>query len=534
LLSKWPIRNKLLLGAILLLTIVSALSASGYYGLYAYRSLVKGVGLRSAELPLASDLSTRSSDLRVTLSRLKGPREFVNDPGAETGAISSERPMLRLRFESELDAFNENLDSYRATLIQNAELDASAIRDDSGERAALTRIDAAVDDIRRLYRDGDWILDKQNHRMIDDLAAQVDRLHQLVAKLPSHLSDRFRATQTSVTLKYRTAIAIFWVTSIGALIAFGIFVRYFYQWIFRPLRILINGSRRVAQGQFDHRIQLDTEDEMAELAGALNNMTARFQATRDDLDRQVQERTKQVVRSEQLASVGFLAAGVAHEINNPLSAIAMAAESLQGRKAEPLTKADHEHAKIAFQYLDMIQREAFRCRQITDKLLDFSRGQDAPRCRNDLAAIISEVLSMVQHMSKFRDRKIEFPCSKPCNIDINGSEIKQVILNLIANALESMESGGTLRINLIEQTDQVVVSVEDDGCGMTPEVIENLFEPFFTRKKNGKGTGLGMSISHRIISDYGGTIEAFSEGPGCGSTFHVHLPRQAAGSDVAA
>ncbi len=111
-------------------------------------------------------------------------------------------------------------------------------------------------------------------------------------------------------------------------------MRLSYRWIFRPLRMLIAGSRRVAAGEFGYRIRLDTDDEMAELAKALNDMTARFQEIRDDLDRQVQERTKQVVRSEQLASVGFLAAGVAHEINNPLASIAMCAESLEGRFRE--------------------------------------------------------------------------------------------------------------------------------------------------------------------------------------------------------
>ena len=98
--------------------------------------------------------------------------------------------------------------------------------------------------------------------------------------------------------------------------------------------MLIEGSRRVAAGEFGYRIKLDTRDEMSELADAMNDMTARFQAIRDDLDRQVQERTKQVVRSEQLASVGFLAAGVAHEINNPLASIALCAESLEGRLHE--------------------------------------------------------------------------------------------------------------------------------------------------------------------------------------------------------
>src|SRR5664279_3571883 len=129
-----------------------------------------------------------------------------------------------------------------------------------------------------------------------------------------------------------------------------LFVRLFYQWIFRPLKILIKGSRRVASGQFQYRIKLESNDEMSELAAAMNDMTARFQDIRDDLDRQVQDRTKQVVRSEQLASVGFLAAGVAHEINNPLASIALCAESLESRFAE-LTPADDDQYTVIKHYL---------------------------------------------------------------------------------------------------------------------------------------------------------------------------------------
>ena len=136
--------------------------------------------------------------------------------------------------------------------------------------------------------------------------------------------------------QYRTLIIGTWITSISAALVFALFMRLFYRWIFLPLGVLIDGSRQVAAGDFNYRIHLQTHDEMAELAEAMNDMTARFQAIRDDLDRQVQERTKQVVRSEQLASVGFLAAGVAHEINNPLASIAMCAESLEGRIGEML------------------------------------------------------------------------------------------------------------------------------------------------------------------------------------------------------
>jgi signal transduction histidine kinase len=252
------------------------------------------------------------------------------------------------------------------------------------------------------------------------------------------------------------------------------------------------------------------------------------------LDRQVRERVRQLVRSERLAGIGFLAAGVAHEINNPLSAITIAADSMEDRLDEALSQADQDQADLFRQYFQMIQREASRCQQITNKLLDFARGEEAQRSRYDVTALVSEVLAMVQHMSKFRDRNIEFDDSRPCYAEVNGPEIKQVVLNLVSNALESMELDGTLQIEIIEQTDYVVLRMQDDGCGMTEEVIEHLFEPFFTNRRDGTGTGLGLSISHRIIADHGGSIDAHSDGPGQGTIFHVCLPREASNPNVAA
>ena len=512
------IRRKMVVGLALVLVMLITLSLSAISGLNSYHNVIREFDFNINQAP-------RRSELSAAIGLLFEPL-LLPDPKTAEAARSQQR-----EFEDQLELSRAEFVKFHHKLRDLPPTPAVLARRPITE-GLLQKVYKQLDELDRLHKS----LGNSQSRsgVVHTMLRHMGNLEALIQDENLDYQDGLNNTLQHADSVYLSRFQLIGWTSAVVIILFLGLMGYGHISIFAPLRRLHQGALRVAQGDFDYRLELTSHDEMAELANSFNKMTARFQEITQDLDRQVRERSKQLVRSERLAGIGFLAAGVAHEINNPLSAIAMAAESLQGRKAEPLTKADHEHAKIAFQYLDMIQREAFRCRQITDKLLDFSRGQDAPRCRNDLAAIISEVLSMVQHMSKFRDRKIEFPCSKPCNIDINGSEIKQVILNLIANALESMESGGTLRINLIEQTDQVVVSVEDDGCGMTPEVIENLFEPFFTRKKNGKGTGLGMSISHRIISDYGGTIEAFSEGPGCGSTFHVHLPRQAAGSDVAA
>jgi signal transduction histidine kinase len=286
---------------------------------------------------------------------------------------------------------------------------------------------------------------------------------------------------------------------------------------------------------------------MAELAKALNDMTARFQEIRDDLDRQVQVRTKQVVRSEQLASVGFLAAGVAHEINNPLASIAMCAESLEGRFRETLDENDSRQAVVA-NYLRMIQNEAFRCKGITEKLLDFSRTGPVKRENADLGELIRGVIEMLRHLGKYQRKQIAFDSAAAVVAEVNPQEMKQVVLNLLTNALDSLDDGGIVRVHLESTGDgpnfrghrpgtaaqqwsamvdengtvplaaprYAVLTVADNGCGMTSDVQEHLFEPFFTRR--------GLSITYRIIADHGGAIEAHSAGVGQGSTFRVRLP----------
>jgi len=238
-----------------------------------------------------------------------------------------------------------------------------------------------------------------------------------------------------------------------------------------------------------------------------------------------------VVRSEQLASVGFLAAGVAHEINNPLASIALCAESLEDRLGDIITgddaKPDGEHnSEIAIlrEYLRMMQDEAFRCKEITEQLLDFSRLGDVEKQTTDLTELVKTVIEMVKHIGKYKAKTIDFQASEPLYGSVNAQEMKQVVLNLLTNALDSLDPGGQVTLSLRSESHRAALIVQDDGCGMTAEVREHLFEPFFTRRRDGQGTGLGMSITYRIVTDHGGDIVAHSDGPGKGSTITVSLP----------
>ncbi len=511
-LAKWPIRNKLLVGVGLLTVLVVTLSASGIIGVYAYRSLVRSLHNRAAELPLAAELAERISDLRVSATGTATPSHAAPADELPTQSLTP-----RDRFSVSFDAVQAAFDSYTAQLDQNDQ-DDFPIDDRSKERAVARQMRDTIADLADFTEKSAWPLSPP---AVERLNQRMNSAEKLAGQLPSFLYRRMRDLADEVRGRYHTLFLLTGMTSILALLTFGLLVHFFYRWVFRPLQVLHTGSRVVAGGNFSYRIRLDSNDEMAELAESLNDMTSRFQAIRDDLDHQVQMRTRQVVRSEQLASVGFLAAGVAHEINNPLASIAMCAESLEGRLAE-IAPGENEQSTLVRRYLHMIQTEAFRCKEITEKLLDFSRLGDVQHQPTDLSELIQGVIEMVRHLGKYQKKQIRFSPAGPIVVKVNAQEIKQVVLNMITNALDAVDVGGNLSIDLHTSGQFAELIFADNGCGMTQDVLDHLFEPFFTRRRGGQGTGLGLSIVYRIVTEHGGQIEAVrAAGPSKGSQFHI-------------
>jgi signal transduction histidine kinase len=357
------------------------------------------------------------------------------------------------------------------------------------------------------------------------LQARLDRLRDSASRLPDDLYRDQLALLNNAKGRYLSSRAMVWTGATAVVFMLAGLSRLIHRWVVHPVRLLHRGVRRVGRNQFDYRIDIATGDEMQALAEAFNDMTARLSATYADLERQISERSKQLVRSERLASVGFLAAGVAHEINNPLAAIAFGSEALEMRLGGLLPPdAESSDARTARNYIRMIQEEAFRCKGITERLLDFSRCTEIQRQRVNLVELVQTVADMIRHMGKYKGKTIQFNPREAVFAHADAQEIKQVVLNLVVNAMESMDVGGTLRIEARTVAGQAVLTLRDDGCGMTAEVLENIFEPFFTRRRGGKGTGLGLSITHRIIAQHGGEITAQSQGEGRGSTFEITLP----------
>jgi two-component system NtrC family sensor kinase len=172
----------------------------------------------------------------------------------------------------------------------------------------------------------------------------------------------------------------------------------------------------------------------------------------------------------------------------------------------------------------MIQKEAFRCKQITEKLLDFSRSGDPERQLTDMRELVAGVLEMVRHLGRHDNKNVELIKGEPVIAEVCPQEMKQVVLNLITNGLDSVESGGRVTVTVAANGPNAEIVVVDNGCGMTEEVRQHLFEPFFTRRRSGQGTGLGLSITYRIVAEHGGQIIVHSAGVGKGSRFTVTLP----------
>jgi two-component system NtrC family sensor kinase len=232
---------------------------------------------------------------------------------------------------------------------------------------------------------------------------------------------------------------------------------------------------------------------------------------------------RQMLLTERLTTAGRLAAGVAHELNNPLATIAGCAESLLARSREDPLAARPEMDDFR-RYLGIIEEEAYRCRDITSGLLQLTREPGRHRTPVDLNAVVARAVDLLSHQSRFAGRHFatELGPDLPAVVG-NEGQLLQVFLGIGANALEAMSGGGALRIRLGCRRGEVEVEFEDEGPGIPDEILPRIFDPFFTTKPPGQGTGLGLAIAQGIITDHGGRIEVTSR-VGKGSIFRVVLP----------
>jgi two-component system NtrC family sensor kinase len=232
-----------------------------------------------------------------------------------------------------------------------------------------------------------------------------------------------------------------------------------------------------------------------------------------------------VGRAEKLAAVGRLAAGVVHEINNPLATISACAESLESRVDEGAFGASPDVEDL-HEYLGLIRSEAFRCKSITNGLLDFSRMRTGNRFPIDIAQVLSSSARLITHQKRGSNIDIKFEIEENLpQVKADEGQLQQAIIALSTNAIDAMPGGGTLTFRALAQSNRVIVEVQDSGHGIAPENMSKIFEPFFTTKEVGKGTGLGLAVCYGIITEHDGRLSVRSN-VGVGTTFSIFLPIQ--------
>jgi len=273
--------------------------------------------------------------------------------------------------------------------------------------------------------------------------------------------------------------------------------------VVRPVQRLQQAIGQVAAGDLETVAAETGPRELAELATSLNVMTRALRKGRDDL-----------LRSERMASVGHLSAGMAHEIGNPLAATIGYLELLKselppGMQHDLVSHSLHETARI-----DRLVRD----------LLDYAAPDDAPAQPVDLAPVVQDTLRLLGHQAVFADYLLSVDCPPTLPlVAINPHKMQQVLVNLIGNARDACRAGQTISVSAAVDQEMLLIQIHDPGSGMAAATREQLFDPFFTTKAQGQGRGLGLTVCHRIITEAGGRIDVDSQLE-AGSTFHLRLP----------
>jgi len=359
---------------------------------------------------------------------------------------------------------------------------------------------------------------------------------QVLGVLDTNLSLAKADTQLAVS-----SARMFYYTA-GAMLIVAI-LSWLFVWrvVAKPIQALKSGTERLSQGELGYQIEVQSQDEVGDLAHSFNSMSLQLRGANEQivnwaktLEDRVEQKTKELNRAhehvlhvEKMASMGKLAAVVAHEVNNPLSGILTYAKLI--RKWVESGQTEREKRGEAMQCLELIAAESRRCGDLIKNLLSLSRTAPMNVQSVELHAIINRCLLLVRHQLELVGVELQLNLAKDLPpVQCDPAQIEQVLLALIMNAIDAMPRGGTLWIEtrLSEDESEIEIKVRDDGAGIAPEILPRIFEPFLTTKESGRGVGLGLAISRGIVERHNGHIEVQSE-LGRGTTFTITLPNYA-------
>ena len=485
---------------------------SSGYDFSAFEMVVKGLA------GMIDDIGDKYADMFVTSF---GPYLFTNAPVRDDSGNMVGLLLVGTRIESLLAELKSQSLADITMLDRSGKLIATTlVEPDEGYQLLefdpqdLAEVDVATRDLEMYGRD---------YRAIDShlVIRQMDVGYLSVVMASNYIVSTMATSRNTFSLLFSLGTVA--TIIVGYVLA---------QSIAKPILRLRSISSSVAAGDLDQSSGFERADEIGELASSFDTMTFRLrertaEAARlyaetverneelAEINARLQSAQAQLVQSEKLASVGQLTAGIVHDVKNPLAVIKGLAEELHEEVGiDPSTRAQ----------LTTIRDSASRASTIVTDLLKFARQSTPEMQRRDMRETIQSSLRLTEYLT--RKGKIEVAVElpdQPVMMAYDAQQIEQVLINLITNAVQAMQHGGSLRVSLNKSGSKVAIAVQDTGTGIPKQNLNRIFDPFFTTKPEGEGTGLGLSVSYGIVSRHGGTIEVESE-LGWGTTFTVFLP----------
>ncbi len=418
-----------------------------------------------------------------------------------------------------------------ATIFQGDVRISTNVKNEDGSRAITTQASAeVVDEVLgrgstwrgRAFVVNDWYL--AAYSPIRDLRGEtIGMLY--VGSLESPYTDSL----------WRSLLVFLGIAILGVALVSGVAISVARR-ISRPIHAMAEAAQQITQGDYAQKVEVTTDDEVGYLAASFNTMASELARAQQELrewgeklERKVEQRTAELktmqnhlLQAEKMAAIGKLAAGVAHEINNPLTGVLTNSSlMLQDLPPDDLRRED----------LQTIVNETLRCRKIVKGLLDFARQTTPQKQELNLNRVVEDALALVKNQASFRNITITADLDPRLPfIMADGDQMRQVALNIVLNAADAMPQGGELRISskFESAAKAVVIRISDTGTGIPDEIRDRLFEPFFTTKKT--GTGLGLAIAYGIVERHKGTLDLESA-VGRGTTFIISLPVEGGSGD---
>jgi two-component system NtrC family sensor kinase len=506
-------------GLVYKLALCFIVSTAGIFSLLGFLNL-RAHRLHSEELVLASaerisDIIQRSTRYQMLHNDREALYQAIRDMGSEPGIrrIRIFNKEGRIMFSTAPGEANAMVDKHAEACYGCHAQASPLVKLSRPDRARVFKEEATDERVLGV------ILPIENQPACSSAACHAHPPEQnILGVIDSQMS--LAAVDASLAGQQKQLLAFF-----GAALVLVVAVSIVFVWrvVHKPVQELIAGTHRVAGGDLDYRLPVRSRDEIADLAESFNKMTAELAEARARL---LEQTRNALAGSEKMASLGKLAATVAHEVNNPLFGILTYAKLC--RKAIEGAKIPEETRRPLAEQLEVIERESRRCGEIMRNLLTFARQTPRRREHNDLNELVGRAVRLMQHQFETRGIEIETDLAPELKrVDCDAGQIQQAVLVLLVNAAEAMVQGGRLRVATEVTGEAARLRVRDWGPGIGPDVLPHVFEPFFTTKDDQQRTGLGLAVARSIVDQHCGSIEVHSK-LGEGTEFVITLPLEGA------